>query len=103
MDKKKAIEQCDNDEEFMLEMLDLFREDLQDCINLLNEAFQKSDYTQLKELSHRIKGQAATLAANDILEISTSVELASGANNVLEKDFLKFLNTIQVFLNKTSN
>lgn len=103
MNITKAIEQCDNDEEFMREMVELFREDLQECIDLLDKAFHENDLTQLKELSHRIKGQAATLAAEDLLKISRSIEHASSCGDVRKDDYVKLVDAINVFLDKTSN
>ena len=91
---KKAIEQCDNDEEFMHEMVGLFRDDLQECIELLTSAFKENNFKELKELSHRIKGQAATLAANDLFEKSKSLEqevFSETKYNDLMKSIKEFL------------
>lgn len=98
---KEAMEICDNDEEFLKEMVVLVREDLECCLELLPKAFSRNDPTQTREVAHRIKGQAANLAAKDLREKSGKVEDAAKAGTCTKTEYLQLILSIKEFIRCT--
>ena len=99
----EAIERCDNDEEFLMEMVSLFRDDLVECKPLLAVAYQDRNLGTLQEISHRIKGQASMLAAKDLYKKAQVVEHASKTCTLVEHEFNQLKTSIDEFLLKTSD
>ena len=99
----EAMERCGNDEEFLMEMISLFRDDLLECTHLLGVAYRNKKSIQLREISHRIKGQAAMLAATDLCEKAEVVEHASKTCTLVEHEYKQLLVSIDEFLLKTSD
>lgn len=99
---KEAMEICDNDEEFLKEMVVLVREDLESsCLNLLAKAFTDNNPVQTREVAHRIKGQAANLAAKDLREKSGKVEDAAKAGTCTKTEYLQLILSIKEFIRCT--
>lgn len=99
----EAMEICDNDEEFFQEMVELMREDLASCLNLLARAFQGNDATQTREVAHRVKGQAANMAAKDLWEKSKKVEDAAKLGFCTRTEYLHLVLSIKEFVRCTRN
>ena len=98
---KDAMELCDDDEEFMEEMVCLVRDDLKLCINLLAKAFMDNNPKETREVSHRIKGQAANLAANDLWDKSKKVEDAAKLGFCTKMEYLHLIISIKTFVRHT--
>ncbi|CAM9094810.1 unnamed protein product [Ectocarpus sp. 12 AP-2014] len=98
---KEAAELCDNDDEFLKELIGLMREDLKCCLELLPKAFADNNPVQTKEVAHRIKGQAANLAAKDLFEKSRKVEDAAKTGMCTKSEYLLLILSIQEFLRCT--
>lgn len=98
---EEAMEICDNDEEFMKEMIGLMREDVDVCSQLLPKAFTGNDPIQTREVAHRIKGQAANMAAKDLWKKSKKVEDAAKAGMCTRSEYLLLILSIKEFLRCT--
>ena len=93
----ECMKMCDNDEEFMNELVAIMRDDLLECLDLLANAFADKDREQMRELAHRVKGQAANLAAKPLFEIAKKVENAAKTGNVTKNEYLFFIQKIKEF------
>jgi len=93
----ECMNMCDNDEEFMRELLDVMRDDLLECLDLLANAFADSDREQMRNVAHRIKGQSANMAAKPLHEIAKKVEDAAKTGNVTKTEYLCLIQTIKEF------
>lgn len=65
------------------EMADLFREDIQGRLGVLDEAFAAQDTTKLSETAHAMKGAAGTVGARQLRDLAAEVE-AAGRQGELE-------------------
>jgi len=99
----EAMTMCDNDQEFMNEIVALMREDIAECSNLLANAYSTNDPHAMREVAHRVKGQAANMAAKDLLDKSRRVEDASKGRCLTKTEYLQLMSTIQEFLRCTTN
>ena len=100
---KEAMEMCDNDEEFMREMVGVMREDMASCQNLLAKAFMDNNPVKTREVAHRVKGQAAMLAAKDLAETSTKVEDAAKSGFCTKTEYLLLMLSMKEFVRCTRN
>jgi HPt (histidine-containing phosphotransfer) domain-containing protein len=96
-----CLEMCDNDKEFMEEMIDLMRDDVKVCLNLLAKAFTDHDRTELRNVSHRIKGQAANMAAEELCEMAKKVEDAAKNGFCTKIEYLMLILSAKNFLRCT--
>ena len=71
---KECMEMCDSDVEFMKEMIVLTREDLIECSHIVSNAYNCNDTMGLRNVAHRVKGEAATIAAKSLTEAAKRVE-----------------------------
>ena len=100
---KEALEICDNDVEFFEELLGIMREDVEKCLNLLPKAFIDNDPQKTREISHRIKGQAANMAAKDLWEKSKKVEDAAKLGFCTRTEYLCLILCMKKFIRYTRN
>ncbi|CAN0330627.1 unnamed protein product [Ectocarpus sp. 12 AP-2014] len=85
----EAMERCGNDEQFMIEMVGIMRDDLLKCLNLLADAYNGLDTNKtIRDVSHRVKGQAANMAAKPLWDQSRKLETAPKANCVTRSDYI---------------
>ncbi|AAK14531.1 unnamed protein product [Ectocarpus sp. 4 AP-2014] len=100
---KGALEMCDNDEEFLKEMVGLMRDDIMKCLSLLAEAFDDNDSSRTREVAHRVKGQAAMLAAKDLLLQSKKVEDAAKIGFCTKTEYLSLVLNMKEFVRCTKD
>lgn len=98
---KEATELCDDDEEFMKEMVRVMRGDIISCENLLAKAFMENNPVQVREVAHRVKGQAAMLAAKDLREKSKTVEDAAKVVACTKMEYLLLMLSMKDFVRCT--
>ena len=101
MSVKEALEMCDDDEEFMKEMVVLMRDDIVSCENFLAQAFMENDPTRTREVSHRVKGQAANMAAKELWEKSSKVEDAAKLGFCTKTEYLQLILSMKEFVRCT--
>lgn len=97
----EAMKICDDDKEFFKELVGLMREDLKECLDILPQALSNNDSKQMREVAHRIKGQAANMAANDLCKKSKTVEDSSKLGFCTKNEYLQLVLSIKEFLRCT--
>lgn len=97
----EAIEICGDDEEFFKELIQLMREDLVDCADSLANAYNTNDPLKTREVAHRVKGQAANMAAKDLWQKSKKVEDAAKNGFCTKNEYLLLTLSIKEFLRCT--
>lgn len=98
---KEEMEICDNDEEFMKEMVGLMRDDVVACMDLLANAFNGNNPTQTADVAHRVKGQAANMAAKDLFAKSKKVEDAAKVGFCTKTEYLHLILSMKEFMRCT--
>lgn len=98
---KEAMEICDNDQDFFQELLGIMREDVEECLDLLSKAFVDNDPQHTREIAHRVKGQAANMAAKDLWEKSKKVEDAAKIGFCTRNEYLYLILSMKEFLRCT--
>lgn len=76
------------DEQLIKEILSGFLADNAERIELLTKAVKVENIEDIKELSHAMKGSAATIAAKPLSQAAYQLELAAKANNLNNADSL---------------
>ena len=97
----EAVQICDGDEEFFKELIGLMHEDLRECLDVLPQALGNNDSKQMREVAHRIKGQAANMAAKDLWKKSKTVEDSSKLGFCTRNEYLQLVLSIKEFLRCT--
>ena len=72
--------QTPEDVVFLLELLDIYSQDLPKVIANINSAVDKKDAVKLQFWSHRLKGSSLTLGIDNIADISVTLEEAAKLN-----------------------
>ena len=67
----------DYDYKFVQDLIILMREDLIECSNAMASAHRTKDSAKMQEVSHRIKGQAATMFAPTLYFVSSRMETSA--------------------------
>lgn len=93
----EAMEICGDDEEFFEELVQLMREDLVECADLLANAYNTNDPIKTREVAHRVKGQAANMAAKDLWQKSKKVEDAAKNGFCTKNEYLRLILSIKEF------
>ncbi|MDR3666124.1 MAG: response regulator [Ignavibacteriaceae bacterium] len=77
--------QTPEDVVFLLELLDIYIQDLPQVISHINTAVEKRDALKLQFWAHRLKGSSLTLGIDLIFSISVTLEEAAKSNNFDEE------------------
>lgn len=93
----KALNVC-GDMGFLLELVNDFLEDLGECKQLLGVAHVEKDILSVKNLSHRIKGQALTLSCKDLSDKSSRLEDSAGRGTYTDAEYDDLLTSIDHFV-----
>ena len=97
-DESDALERLGDDRELLMEIIQVFVEEIPEQILQLKAAFEESDKDKLKRMGHTIKGSAGNLGAIGIQRVALEIE-NSGDNN----DFEKSSNLIEKLESEISN
>lgn len=100
---KEAAEMCDNDEEFMKEMVGVMRDDIAECLSLLADAFDDNNSNQTMAVAHRVRGQAANMAAKDLMLRSKTVEDAAKIGFCTKTEYLNLILSMKQFVRCTKD
>ena len=84
MEYEKAIAEFEGDEEFLLEVLEGFFENVTSQIGIIRQAISEGDAEVVRREAHSIKGGAANLTADALSKIAFELENI-GRSGVLEK------------------
>ncbi len=91
MDFDKAIEEFEGDEEFLMEVLEGFLDNVRAQIGTIHQAISSGDAEVVRKEAHSIKGGAANLTADELSRIAFKLEnigksgLLEGGTEVLER------------------
>ncbi|GEM_PF-468820 len=90
--KKAAMRLVDNDEELFLEIVEMFRDDVVDYREKLQEALKGSDPELVEKFAHTLKGASANICAGPLKDASSDIELAAREGDLAgaRKYFLSF-------------
>ena len=89
IDMDSVLERIGGDESFFQELLDIYIEDfLEKCIHL-EKAIAQSDFNNIKEIGHSLKGSSGNLSLTLLHETAYNIEL-SGRENDIERAKLMF-------------
>ncbi|MGZ5620294.1 MAG: response regulator, partial [Methylobacter sp.] len=84
-DESAALKRLDNDNDLLIEMIDLFLEEVPVSVAELDAALVRTDLLALADAAHAIKGMAGHFCAENI--ISLAVNLEHAARNTTDADF----------------
>ena len=98
---KECMEMFDSDVEFMKEMIVLMREDMVECSAIVSKTYNDNDTMGLKNMAHRIKGQAAMVSANSLRDAAKKVENSANAGGVTTLEYLGLVLKIKEFIRNT--
>ena len=84
MDFPRAIEEFEGDEEFLLEVMEGFFENVTSQIGIIRQAIPEGDAEVVRREAHSIKGGAANLTADELSKIAFELENI-GTSGVLEQ------------------
>jgi HPt (histidine-containing phosphotransfer) domain-containing protein len=90
-DYAEALERLDNDEEFLLELLNELVDQIDESLPDLKSAIEEKDHDSLRAVAHSIKGAAANLNVNEMAEVYFELEKlgrdgsTNGADSLLEQ------------------
>ena len=100
---KKCVDMFDSDVEFMTEIIVLMRQDMVECLTIVSSAYNDNDTKGLQNVAHRIKGQAATIAADPLMKISKTVEDSARTGYTTRMEYLTLILRIKDFIKNTKH
>ena len=86
--------ECGATQEDLVELIAIFKEDAENCINIGLEALATGEFSLLQEKMHALKGTAAAVGAFRLQEAAAALEKSPNSNtksNQLEIDSLNAL------------
>ena len=66
IDMQEVLERVQDDKELLMELLQIYCDDYVEKWKTFNEAVDKSDYEQLRTLSHSLKGASGNISAKKL-------------------------------------
>ena len=82
--RAEALERVGGDEDFLAELLDLYHEEFKNNSQTLAEAIAHSNFKDIRELGHSIKGASANLSLPGLQAAAFAMEKA-GENSQIEE------------------
>ena len=74
LDHASLLERVEGDQELLVEMVRLFREDAPNLLAAINAALQRGDMASLEHSAHSFKGAASNLSAKAVAEAAAQLE-----------------------------
>ena len=78
-DLKQALMFCNNNTRLLHQSLLSFRSRYENAVEQLTNLINTNDFLKAQQLAHSIKGTAATLAANELQNAASEIEIALGS------------------------
>jgi HPt (histidine-containing phosphotransfer) domain-containing protein len=88
IDLDSVLERVGGDESFLQELLDIYIEDFFEKFGKLEQAIAQSDFNNIKEIGHSLKGSSGNLSLNGLYETSYGIELSGRENNIEQAKLL---------------
>jgi HPt (histidine-containing phosphotransfer) domain-containing protein len=82
IDFPSALARIGNDEEFLAELLSLFKMDYETKMASLKNAITQEDFVSIQELGHSLKGASANLSLTFIQQAAYDLENAGKDRNI---------------------
>ena len=73
-DREAALEQMGGDEELLVELVEVFLEDLPERLREIREAVARADADGLQRAAHTLKGSVGNFAARAVYETALELE-----------------------------
>lgn len=73
------------DPKFIREMIDLFREQIEEYNNIMPELLEKKDYDGLSKLAHKAKSSVAVMGMNDVADLLKDLEILATEQKEVER------------------
>jgi HPt (histidine-containing phosphotransfer) domain-containing protein len=88
IDREAVLERIGGDEAFLQELLDIYVEDFMEKYGLLQQAIAETDFKNIQEIGHSLKGASGNLSLNGLHETAYGMELAGRDHNIEQAKFL---------------
>ncbi len=82
IDLDDVLGRIQGDKELLVELIEIFLDDCPQKVSEIKKCFEISDFGQLSELSHSIKGAAANIGAKKISYTFLQAEEAANSQNI---------------------
>lgn len=82
---------------FIREMIDLFREQIEEYKSEMPELLRNKEYSSLSKMAHKAKSSVAVMGMNQVAELLKELEILAGE----EKEVERFESMIEEFLSKS--
>ncbi|MCE5211485.1 MAG: Hpt domain-containing protein [Deltaproteobacteria bacterium] len=84
IDREKAFRELDMPEELFDELLDMFIEQTEPAMKMLEEITSGTDYEEIRKSAHLINGSAGNLRIEGIQTIAKQIELGASQKQDIE-------------------
>ena len=74
------------DSKFIGEMIDLFREQIEEYKSIMPDLLEKKDYDGLSKIAHKAKSSVAVMGMTEVAELLKELEILSHDQRVLYKN-----------------
>ncbi len=81
IDIASALERIGGEQEFLAELLEIFKADFQEKFPLLNDAVKSGDFDRIREIGHALKGASANLSLLPLQNACKKMEEAGRAHD----------------------
>ena len=101
IDLPSVLDRIGGDKTFLQELIDIFIEDFVEKYATLKRAIEKSDFKEIREIGHSLRGSSGNLSLTGLHHTSTNMELSGKEENIghakllfiqLNKEFEKLKN-----------
>jgi len=82
IDINDVLERVQDDRELFLELLDIFEEDFTQKRKLLSDFIEKSNFQEIKDVIHSIKGASGNISAKAMHASCTEIEKLAEAQDI---------------------
>ncbi len=90
IDMDAVLERIGGDETFLQELIDIYIEDFMEKYVQLEQAVARSDFDNIKEIGHSLKGSSGNLSLNGLHETAYGIELSGREKNLEQAKLLFF-------------
>jgi HPt (histidine-containing phosphotransfer) domain-containing protein len=73
------------DSKFIREMIDLFREQIEEYKSIMPDLLQKKDYDGLSKIAHKAKSSVAVMGMSEVAELLKDLEILAHDEKEVEK------------------
>lgn len=96
IDMDSVLERVGGDESFLQELIDIYIDDFIEKYFQLEQAIERGDFDNIKEIGHSLKGSSGNLSLTALHETAFGIE-SSGRDNDIEQARLLFVRLKEEF------